>query len=282
MQQFTYLRPDNKEELLNILSSDQGRILAGGTDILPRLRKGFSIEEKLVDISRIKEFDFIDAKTDEVSIGSLVTYNTIENSSDLQKAAPILGSAASVVGSFQTRQRGTIGGNIGNASPAGDILLPLMALNAEVVLVGKMGERKVALREFISGPGKTDLHRDEVISKITFSKLPVNTKYYFFKQGKRNSMACSVVNIAVIATFSGSMVNDIRIAIGSVAPTPVRCSITENLITNQILNEELIALAAKTTEKEVSPICDVRASANYRNILVRQLVIMGLRSLASN
>lgn len=277
MQQFTYYRPENKADLLNILSGCDGRVLAGGTDILPRMRKGFRFEETLVDISRVKEFDFIDASESEICIGSLATYNKIVTSRELQEAAPILISAAAVVGSHQTRQRGTIGGNIGNASPAGDILLPLLALDAEVVLVSQAGERRLALKDFITGPGRTALQKGEVIARICFAKPEEGTRYFFHKQGKRNAMACSIVNMAMVASFTGDRVKDIRIAFGSVAPKPVRCSATEDLVRDHVLNDGLIELASLSALEETSPICDVRATAEYRKTLVRQLVKRGLK-----
>ena len=280
MQQFTYYRPEMKEEVFKILSDCDGRILAGGTDIIPRIRKGFQFEANMVDISRVKEFDFIDTSGAQVCIGSLVTYNKIVTSRELQEAAPILISAAAVVGSYQTRQRGTIGGNIGNASPAGDILPPLLVLDADVVVESQVGKRRMPLRDFITGPGRTALQKGEVISMVCFSKPAQDMKYFFYKKGKRNAMACSVVNVAMAASFTDERVKDIRIAFGSVAPKPLRCNTTEELLKDHVLNDALIDRASLLALDDISPISDVRASAETRKIFVRQLLKRGLQCVA--
>ncbi|MBI9048789.1 MAG: xanthine dehydrogenase family protein subunit M [Anaerolineaceae bacterium] len=279
MQELLYKKPKNMEALLNNINNGKSKIIAGGTDVIPRINKGLFADETLVDISEFKELNFIKIDESDISIGSLVSYNDIETHTVLSSVCPILNTASAVVGSYQTRQRGTIGGSIGNASPAGDILAPLMALDAKVNLISVDGNRDLPITQLFISPGKTKIQANEIIHHIHFKKLPQGTKYYYFKQGKRNAMACSVVNCAIVAVVDGeNRFQDVRIALGSVAPKPIRCYETEILLRNQQISDKLIEDASVCAASEASPICDVRASGDYRSHLIRQLIISGLNS----
>lgn len=279
MQDITYLQPKSIEELLSVRASTGGSILAGGTDILPRLRKGGNYGDVLIDISRIPELGEIKVSDGLISIGAMVTYHQIETSSEIQRAAPILEMAASDVGALQTRQKGTVGGSIGNASPASDIMLPLLALDAQVTLMSINDTRTLPLREFVLGPGRIAIKKDEFISRISFPVLPGEAQYFFMKHGKRNALACAVVNAAIVMLApGGTTVTDVRIALGSVAPRQIRCVKTEEFLLGKQLNEEVIKQASELAESEVTPISDVRASAEFRSYLVNKLVARGLLS----
>lgn len=278
MQDINYLQPGSIEELTQELSEIEGCIVAGGTDILPRMHKGFSLPENFIDISKISELRFINEDDKQVVIGALSTYVDIASSVILQKEAPVLCAAADSVGALQTRQRGTIGGSIGNASPAGDILIALLAMEARVVLVSKTGRREVPITEVFTGPGRTTIDKTEFIHSICFDKLPQSTCFFFHKIGKREAMACSVAGMAMTVVLNEQdTVQDARIALASVAPTPIRTEITEAYLFNKKITPEVIQEAARISAGECKPIDDVRGTANYRRSMIARLVEVGLK-----
>ena len=168
MQEIDFVAAETVEELVRIVSETGGRVIAGGTDVLVQMQRGVFPAQTVVDASRIAALRFIREDGGRVEIGALTTYADLLSSPLLQGAAPSLLQAAETVGAPQTRYRGTLGGNIGNASPAGDMLPPLLALDAEITLASKAGERALPLPEVLLGPGKTCLQPGEVITRIAF------------------------------------------------------------------------------------------------------------------
>jgi CO/xanthine dehydrogenase FAD-binding subunit len=237
----------------------------------------------LIDISYLSELSYIQQEDDVIHIGGLTTYSSVINSALLQTSAPLLVQAARTIGSIQTQNQGTIGGNIGNASPAGDILPPLMVLDATVTLTNREGERQVPLTDFLLGPGKTALLPGEIIHHISFKGLKPETKSTFIKLGNRQGMAISVVNAAIVLKIDRSdQVQNIRISLGAVAPTPIRCPNAEAVLLGKKIPPALIKEAAATAAKECSPISDVRATVDYRRHAVQVLVRRGLQQCFSS
>lgn len=282
MQEFNFESPPTLAEVCRRLSDAGGRLIAGGTDVIPQMQAGRFQADRLIDLSRVTELSYIEPKNGStIEIGGLTNYMRLINSPLLQAEAPLLVQAAELVGAVQTRYRGTLGGNIANASPAGDTLPPLLALNAAVTLVSAAGERTLPLVDLLQGPGKTALARNEVIHHISFDRLPANAKSIFLKLGNRRGMAIAVVSVAVLLQLDQARrVEEVRIALGAVAPTPIRCPRAEAVLKGQPLTEALIEATAASATHECAPIDDVRASAGYRRQMVKVLVRRGLHMLA--
>jgi CO/xanthine dehydrogenase FAD-binding subunit len=199
----------------------------------------------------------------------------------LQSANPALVAAAASVGCRQTRHRGTLGGNIANASPAADTVPPLLAFDAQLRLLRKDGERSMSLREFLVGPGETKLEQGELIHSITFTRLSGCWGATYQKVGKRNGMAISVVGVAAAVVLdSAGMIQDARVALGSVAPTVVRSSEAEKRLIGREAGLSAVQEAADAVVADISPISDVRSTAEYRRhaacVLTRRALLQAV------
>lgn len=282
MQEFDWYSPGTLDEACLTLAATGGRLVAGGTDVIPQMRDGRFRAQTLVDLSRLDDLRFVDQHNGTLHIGALTTYAQMIHSSLLQFEAPALVQASSVVGSSQTRYRGTLGGNIANASPAGDTLPPLLVLNAKVTLVSTDGERTVPLTDLLRGPGQTSIAPNEVIRHVSFERLPEDAKSVFLRLGNRRGMAVSVASTAVALQLGAEdRVDDVRIALGAVAPTAIRCPKSEATLKSQRLTAMLIEEAARTAARECSPIDDVRGTADYRRHAARHLVQRCLQDAAA-
>jgi len=280
MEVFTYLSARQLNEACQMLADGGGLPVAGCTDVLPQMRRGRLKAERLVDLSRVDDLYFIEPSGDNLSLGALVTYEEILASSHVQQYAPALAQAAATVGCRQTRNRGTLGGNLGNASPAGDTLPPLLTLNSKVVLHSNNGERQLPLENFLLGPGKTALYPGEIIRQVEFERLPDGARSCFIKLGNRKGMAVSVVSVAIVLMLEADgSVADVRIALGAVAPTAFRCHTAERTLIGKPLNQVTMMETAIMAANACAPISDVRASASYRGHAVQVLVKRGLLSL---
>jgi CO/xanthine dehydrogenase FAD-binding subunit len=272
MQEFDFLRPDSLGELVRILDETGGRVVAGGTDVIPRMRHNLFSTLILVDASNITGLRFIEESDDQIAIGALTTHQEMADSALLQAVNPALVAAAASVGCNQTRHRGTLGGNIANASPAADTIPALLVFDAQVRLLRKDGERSMPLEEFLIGPGKTNLASGELIHSVAFSRPSGAWGVAFQKLGKRNGMAISVVSVAAaIVLDSAGVVQDARVALGSVAPTVVRSPGAEKMLIGHKAASEAVQNAANEVVVDISPISDVRSSAEYRQHAARIL-----------
>lgn len=276
--QFDHLRPTSVEALLEMMEQVQGsrRIMGGGTDLIVDLRAGKLKTEHLIDIKRIPEFGAITEQDDCIRIGCAVTLSAVAQSPLVQTWTPTLAQGAGKVGCVQIRNKGTLAGNIETASPAGDGLNAAFALDGAVVLYSAAGERRIPLREYICGPRRTLRREDEVLA---FVELPRHrfTREAFFKVGLRNALAISVVNGVVALDMEGGVVKDARVSVGAVAPVPLRITAAETLLCENVLTEELAEEAGKLVTQSVSPISDLRASAEYRAYMAGTMVKRQLR-----
>jgi xanthine dehydrogenase FAD-binding subunit len=281
MQEFNFLSPNTLEQACQMLTKTDGRIIAGGTDIIPQLRNNRIQTNWLIDLSYLNGLRYIKRQDNKVLIGALTTYTELIESPLLQVEAPLLVQAAAMVGARQTRNRGTLGGNIANASPAGDIIPPLLSLDANVTLVSAIGERIVLLSHLLKGPGETTIAQNEIISHVSFERLPAGTKSVYLKIGKRHGMAISVASAAlVVLPGAGNTVREVRIALGSVAPTAIRCYRAEAVLKGRQIIPSLIEDAVKIAVQECSPISDIRGTADYRRQIASVLVRRGLQTTA--
>lgn len=273
MHRHSFYSPETLQEALNLLAENRGRVLAGGTDVIPQMRDRRIQTQALIDTTRLIELRFIRQEDGCIQIGSLTTYDDLIHNPLLLNEASALVHAAQLIGSPQTRNRGTLGGNIGNASPAGDTLPPLLVLNAQVHLISRGDARVINLHDFLQGPGQTAIEAGELIHHVSFNQLPTGTKTVFQRLGNRNGMAVSIASAAVaIRLDQDQCAEEVRLALGAVAPTAIRCPGAESILLGEKLSDVLINTSAKVAAQECSPIDDVRATAAYRRHVVEQLV----------
>ena len=280
MQDIDFYAPQTLNELLTTLAETGGRLLAGGTDIIPQMRRGLPGSPVLVDATRIAELRFIRENDSVVEIGALSTHSDLTGSSLLQQKAPMLVDTTWHISSPQLRARGTLGGNIANASPAGDTIPALYAYKAVLNLVSLKGRRQLPIEEFYLGPGKTCLEAGEIIYSITFKPPQEPYGAAFRNMGRRWGLAISVVNTAalLIAADSGE-IKEARVALGSVAPTVVRCPAVESALAGRKGSSEVAQNAASQVCNDIKPINDVRATAEYR---LQAAVVLVQRALEAS
>ena len=279
---------DSIEEALEILQSKGrlARIVAGGTDMIVELdRRMHPDVNTLIDISRINGLDSIrrDSKG-VISLGPLVTHNQCVASSTIRNYALPLAQACWEVGAPQIRNRSTIAGNLITASPANDTITPLMAMDATVTLTSLNSVRKVKLSDFYLGVRKTVMRTDEILTEITFSSLGDDVRGVFKKLGLRKAQAIAVVNVCLLLGFENKdsrVCKDARITLGSVAPTIVRAKEAEKLLIGHVIDSELVNCVVDNICEIVTPIDDLRSSADYRKTMVRVLTVRSFESILS-
>ncbi len=261
-----YFQPQSLNEALTLLTEHHGsaRIVAGGTDVIVELSRGIKPTGTLIDITAVPGLRRIAMHDSMISLGGLTTHNDVVASALCREQALPLAQACWEIGAPQIRTRGTVAGNLVTASPANDTITPLIALDAELVLVSTRGERVLRLDAFYLGVRRTALAQDEIVREIRFPALRDNQRGRFVKLGLRRAQAISVIDAAVVLTLDGDTVTDARIALGSLAPTIVRAREAEAFLAGTLLTTETAAHAATLACAEVSPIDDIRGSAAYR------------------
>ena len=280
MNDWTVIQPRTVAELAQSLANSTGRIIAGGTDVLPALRREPEDQPvSLIDISRLTDMKFIREADGELEMGALCTHDSIIRSDLLRNHAPALVEACVLVGAPQTRARGTVGGNLVNASPAADCVPPLLCHESRVKLVSISGERQIPLTEFLKGPGKTALKPGEFLYSVTLTKPAGRWGAGYLKLGRRNGMAIAVVSTGVyLCLDEAGLIETIRVALGSVGPVAVRARQLEAALKGSRPSADLFSGKAGLVDEDISPISDVRATAEYRRNSARVLVTRALES----
>ena len=259
-----YRAPSSLGEALALLKDWQGqaRLLAGGTDLIPKIKKRAVAADLLIDVNRISGLSGIELGKDGLQIGGLARLAEIEVSPLVREKAPALTQALQIMACPPIRNRATIAGNLCTASPAADTAPPLLVLNASVRLQGSGGERMVPLAEFFLGPAETVKRPDEILTAVI---IPLEEgRSGFLKLGRRKAFTLSIASAAAFAKTRGGRIEEVRVALGAVAPTPIRGRKVEETLKGKEANEANIAQAAEWIRSEVKPISDVRASAEYR------------------
>ncbi len=273
--EFEYCKPRDLNEALGLLAQwgDKARILAGGTDLLVAMRDKGVRPGALVSIGEIKELRGAPSvQQDRLSIGAATTLREIEQSDTVRQTWPVLAQAVGTIGSVQVRNRGTLGGNLSNASPAADAAPAVLVLNGEMEVFSRTGTRVVPADAFFAGPGKTVMAPGEILRRVLIPVPQPNTSAVYLKFGPRRAMDIAVVGVAVALTFNGDgMCRQARVALGAVAPVPMRARRAEQVLTGKI-DDACVEQAAAEAAAEAKPIGDIRASAAYRTHLVRVLV----------
>jgi CO/xanthine dehydrogenase FAD-binding subunit len=278
---FDYKTPNTIEEAIELLWQAEGKakVIAGGTDLVIGLRSGDYTPQSIIDITRIEELRKIGEKNGAVSIGAAVTHSEIASSPLVKKYGKILSDAASEIGSPQIRNLGTIGGNIVNASPAADTIPPLMVLNAMGRVVSRGGEKEVPLSQLFKGPYETNLKPHELLVQITFQKLPPETKSSFVRLARRDAMAIARMSVAVVLKMEerGKKIKDVRIAVGSVTPTPQRISEAETFLKGKLSDQRSLQKASLKVSEAMIQRSGIRASTSYKKPVVEALFMRAVK-----
>ncbi len=288
MQEITsYLAPRRLDEALQAMADGDATVLCGGTDLAPQTESGMrQYKAKLLNIRRIERLGGIEATGDKVRIGALTTISEIRCNPALAAIAPVLVEAAEHFASEQIRNAASVGGNLCNASPAGDMIPALLVLGASVELAcwrdGAVRKRQVPLEQFFVGPGKTVKLPEELLTGVVFDRPAAGFVGRFRKSGPRPALEISTVSVAFGARVAGGRLSDVRVAMGSVAPTPLRARHVEAALEGKALDAATIAAAVAATAEDAKPIDDVRASAWYRSHLVRVFVEEVLNDVRGN
>lgn len=271
-------------EALSLLATEPGRWLpiAGGTDVMVLYSAGKLARRNLLDIWSIPELRQIEMSAEKIRIGAGCTYTALQQHAEISREFPLLVTAASWTGGIANQNRGTLGGNIANASPAADSLPALLVYDAELTLISTRGERRVRYKDFHSGYKQTALAADELILDVS---LPRRFAGYFSharKVGARNAQAIAKVCIAALGKYSNGTIAEARIALGSVAPVPLRLQQTERAVTGKTVDAELLQAARAMVAREIQPIDDIRSTARYRAAVAGNLVSEFLEKLAGS
>jgi CO/xanthine dehydrogenase FAD-binding subunit len=279
---FRYEKPVSLAEAVGLKSmfSDLS-VLAGGTDLLVQWRSGLIDLPGVIDISALGELKGVTCAKDGIEIGALATHSEIAASEMVLNNIPVLAQACRTIGAVQIQNRGTIGGNIMNSSPAGDTLPVLLALDARLQAQDLKKTRWIAASDFFTGYRKTALKPNELLTKVKIPKPGAEETSRFYKVGARRAQAISKVVMCVRGNISHGGIRDIAIALGSVAPTVVRAPGTEALLRGQAITPELIERARRSLGDEVHPIDDIRSTADYRRFVCGNLLARFLQEAAS-
>ena len=263
---YQLISPPSLSEALDVLTQDNGawKPFAGGTDLMVLLEAGKLPHKNYINIWHLKELRGIEVTNDSVTLGALTTYTEVQNHPVMREEFPMLCQAAKETGGIAIQNRGTLGGNIVNASPAADSPPALLAYDAELELVSKEGSRKIPYSKFHSGYKQMDIRANELLRAIRLPRTAPPLTHYYRKVGTRKAQAISKICFASTAQLRGERISHIRIALGSVAPIPIRCQQTEAALTNQPINPENIAAAVSSLGKEIAPIDDIRSTKDYR------------------
>ena len=276
MRRFEYLEARTLRQAIGMLQrhGEQARIVAGSTDFLVRWRAGFWHPDYVVNIQRIPGLSRVTySARNGLRLGAMVTIQTLEEHPAIRRNYPALAGSASSFAGVQVRNLATVGGNICNASPSGDTLPALLAYGAECRLSGPDGHRQVPLDQLFTGPGRTVLAQDEVLTEVTLPPPPTNTGSLYIKHSPRGAMDIATVGVASAVTVdrpSGECTGA-HIALGAVAPTPLRARAAEDMLRGRRLDADLLQAAAEEAMSQATPIDDVRGTARYRREMVRVL-----------
>lgn len=279
---FEYLKPTTIEESVSLLIKYDGnaKIIAGGTDLVVQMKQRVVRPKYVVDIEGISGLDYIDYNEGQgLMIGALTTIRSLETSTQLLQRYPVISQAANQLGSPAIRNLGTLGGNLCNAAPSAETAPALIGLSARAKIVGPNGERVVPLEEFFIGPGNTILKSGELLIEIQVPVTLPGTRGVYLKHGIRGTMDLAIVGVAVIMTLDpkSEICHDIKVVLGAVAPIPMRARNAEDIIRGKRIDEVLINRCAQAASDEARPICDVRASAEYRKEMVKVFTRRAIR-----
>jgi carbon-monoxide dehydrogenase medium subunit len=276
MKGFEYYAPHSLEEALSLLDNlrEKAKVLAGGTDLIVQMKNGNARPAVIVDAKKIPELNRLEWNDDKsLYIGAAVSLSRIITCPPVMEKFGILYQACSIIGSMQLRNRGTVGGNLCNAAPSADSAPPLLCLGAKAIVARPGGNRIVPLNSFFHGPGQTALAPNELLVGIEVPAPPTRSSGCYLRHTPRQDMDIAVVGVASFLVISKhkNLCQEARIALGAVAPTPLRVPQAESILAGGVLTEEAIEEAAEKAAEAARPISDIRGSAEYRKEIVKVL-----------
>ena len=280
-----FFAPQKIEEALETLFhyGKEIRVIAGGTDLLIQYYDRLYEVGSWLDLKNIKELKEIRINKNQIEIGAMVTHAQLEKSEDIKEYFPILSQAATDIGSPQIRNRGTIGGNIVNASPAGDLLAPLMAYKAKFKLLCGKDETLVPAEKFFLGPKKTILRPEQLLVQIILPLPKKKTYGCWIKIGKRKALIIATITLALVVEIAedNKTVKDVRACLGSVAPTPIEIKEIRKKMVGKNFNQLDFAELGQIVEDKISPIDDIRGTREYRKDVAKNIMIKALEEISS-
>jgi carbon-monoxide dehydrogenase medium subunit len=290
MPDLIYHAPNDMDGLMSLLQNvnkknGDFKIVAGCTDFIPAIRTGrwtFDDGVNVIDIRKVKELGQIKKEGNMLKIGACAKLAQVIESDVVIKNAPLLAQVADQVGSLQIRNTATIGGNICMSSPAADMAPALLVLDAKAIIKGPGGEQEIMLKDFFTGPGRNVLKHDQILTQITCPIMGDQEAGHFLKIGKRTAVIISIVSVAVRLGIKDGVCENPKIALGSVAPIPVRVEKAESFLHNKILDDQTIEQCANIASEEISPIADLRSSGEYRKDMAGTLVKRAILACREN
>jgi len=281
MPDLIYHSPEDMDSLMSLLQNnkkdgqEEAKIVAGCTDFIPAVRGGrweFAPAINIIDIKKIKSLNYIRKEGNQLKIGACTRLTQIFESLEVLENAKVLTQAVGQMASLQIRNTATIGGNLCMSSPAADSAPVLLVLDAKVTLQGPKGEQKIWLKDFFTGVGQNVLKSDQILTQISFPIQERHEAAHFLKIGTRTAVIIAVVSAAVGMGIKNGVCENPKIALGSVAPTPIRVEKAEKFLQHKFLDDQTIEACAKIVSEEISPITDLRASKEYRKDMAGTLI----------
>jgi carbon-monoxide dehydrogenase medium subunit len=271
---FDYFAPESLEEAIDLLTihGDSAKVLAGGTDLMVKIRLGAISPGVLVSIKKVPGLDTITMDPEKgLTIGATALLADVAAHPEIRTRYPAIATAAADTANVQVRNMGTVVGNLCNASPSADNAPALLVMDATVHIAGAGGERILPLEQFFKGPGQTALASNEIVTAVSVPPLPRNTGVMYLSFSGRGKLDCSTVGIGALMTLEGDTCKDARIAVGACAPIPMLALEAGKMLTGQPVDKQLLRSASRKAAEETSPIDDLRASAAYRLKVVEVL-----------
>jgi len=274
---FEYHQPETVEEVTKLLAQlEDTKVLAGGTDLIPKMKQRLLEPKNIINLKKIKALEGIKETDKGIWIGAATKLRAIERNTLVREKIPLQYLATKTIGSVQIRNMGTLAGNVCNASPAADGALGLVAQDATVHIAGSKGRRDVLVTTFFTGPGASVLSKDEIVTGFTVPVMDKDTGYHFISIG-RMALDISTISIAVTITKKEGKVVKATVALGSVAPTPLRLPEVEAYLKGKTLSDDIIWEAAQMVSDGIKPITDVRASAEYRKEAAKGMAMEAIK-----
>ncbi|MEM3614265.1 MAG: xanthine dehydrogenase family protein subunit M [Nitrososphaerales archaeon] len=262
---FEYLRPSTLQEAVQLLDKyEESKILAGGQSLIALMKLRLASPKYIIDITRIPGLSYVKEEGNKILIGPLTTHDTVENSPIIRNKCPILSEAAGRIGDQQIRNRGTIAGTLCHADPSADVPTTFLALDGEVVAMGKDGERVIKAKDFFQDFFTTALNPNEVVKEVRVPVLPPKTGTAYIKHARREGDFAIVAVAAIITLDENNVCKSASISLGSVGPTPLRAVEVENALVGKKLTDEVIVAASELADRGISPPSDIHGSAEYR------------------
>ena len=280
LPRFTYLAPKTIDEACEMLEKygDKAKVKAGGTDLLIKMSNRVLTPEYIIGLKNIEGLDYIEFDEKEgLKIGALAILSDIANHPVIKEKYPAVSYAASVTATNQVRNMATLVGNLCNAAPSADNAPTILALGAKIVLHSLKGDRVIPLEEFFKGPGLTVLEPNEIVKEVIVPVPEKNSGMCFLKASQRGKVDIAAVNIGVYLTVKDNVIENINIFLGAVAPIPVRAKNAENVCRGKELTDDVLYETGKKATEDASPITDMRATREYRLVLVEVLTRRAVR-----